>query len=231
MPAWLGPAIAAGASLIGGVLGSSSDASQAQKNREQQREFAQHGIRWRVADARAAGIHPLYALGANVPSYSPVYHSGGRTLAQGVAAGGRGAGQAVSRAQGAQMAREQHAANIETQRAQAMAARASAARDFVAASAASSVGNRAAQAQGVRGDRTLLGTVGEGYVPGPQSPAQRWEDEYGDAAFIDALTLRTIDALRRSGEWAFGSVHRRMPKRLQTRKPRRLPPLPYQLGY
>lgn len=28
-----------------------------------QREFAQHGIRWRVEDARAAGLHPLAALG------------------------------------------------------------------------------------------------------------------------------------------------------------------------
>lgn len=37
-----------------------------------QREFAQHGIRWRVEDAKAAGIHPLYALGAQGASYQPV---------------------------------------------------------------------------------------------------------------------------------------------------------------
>lgn len=37
-----------------------------------QREFAQQGIRWRVADARAAGIHPLAALGAQTQSFSPI---------------------------------------------------------------------------------------------------------------------------------------------------------------
>lgn len=45
------------------------DLFNASENREQQREFAQHGIRWRVADAQAAGIHPLYAMGA--PTISP----------------------------------------------------------------------------------------------------------------------------------------------------------------
>lgn len=37
-----------------------------------QREFAQQGIRWRVEDAKAAGIHPLAALGANTLSFSPI---------------------------------------------------------------------------------------------------------------------------------------------------------------
>lgn len=36
-----------------------------------QREFAQQGIRWRVEDAKAAGIHPLAAVGASGASYSP----------------------------------------------------------------------------------------------------------------------------------------------------------------
>lgn len=40
--------------------------------REQQREFAQKGVQWRVKDAEAAGIHPLAALGANLTNYSPV---------------------------------------------------------------------------------------------------------------------------------------------------------------
>lgn len=35
-----------------------------------QREFAQQGIRWKVEDAKAAGIHPLAALGAQTHSYS-----------------------------------------------------------------------------------------------------------------------------------------------------------------
>lgn len=40
-------------------------------DRQLQREFAQSGIRWRVDDARAAGIHPIYALGGPGASYSP----------------------------------------------------------------------------------------------------------------------------------------------------------------
>lgn len=40
-------------------------------NRDLQREFAQNGIRWRVADAEAAGLHPLAALGAQGSAYSP----------------------------------------------------------------------------------------------------------------------------------------------------------------
>lgn len=46
--------------------------ARADANTAMQREFAQHGIRWRVEDAKAAGIHPLYALGAQTHSFSPV---------------------------------------------------------------------------------------------------------------------------------------------------------------
>lgn len=42
-----------------------------QANRQMQYEFAQNGIRWRVEDANAAGLHPLAALGASGASYSP----------------------------------------------------------------------------------------------------------------------------------------------------------------
>lgn len=44
----------------------------AAKNREDQYNFAQNAIRWRVADAKAAGLHPLAALGAQTSSFSPV---------------------------------------------------------------------------------------------------------------------------------------------------------------
>lgn len=37
-----------------------------------QREFAQNGIRWRVEDARAAGLHPLAALGMQPVQANPV---------------------------------------------------------------------------------------------------------------------------------------------------------------
>lgn len=47
-------------------------AKYAQLNLDQQREFAQQGIRWKVDDAKAAGLHPLAALGAQVSSFSPI---------------------------------------------------------------------------------------------------------------------------------------------------------------
>lgn len=59
--------IGAGSSLIGGLL----DRKAADKQYKQQKEFAQSGIQWKVKDAEKAGIHPLYALGANTVSYSP----------------------------------------------------------------------------------------------------------------------------------------------------------------
>lgn len=75
----IGPIISAGANLIGGLIGSSNTAKanaaaaqQAELNRQMQMDFAQRGIRWKVRDAQAAGIHPLYALGANTSTYSPV---------------------------------------------------------------------------------------------------------------------------------------------------------------
>lgn len=44
----------------------------AQQNMALQKEFAQNGITWRVADAARNGISPLAALGGSEPSYSPV---------------------------------------------------------------------------------------------------------------------------------------------------------------
>ncbi|WMC01499.1 DNA pilot protein [Microvirus D_HF4_371] len=69
--------------FLGGLLGNamnyfSSQNSQknqmaiAQQNIALQKEFAQNGIQWKVADANAAGIHPLAALGAPTSSFSPV---------------------------------------------------------------------------------------------------------------------------------------------------------------
>lgn len=71
--------IAGGASLLGGILGwkSNRDANKANaaiadKNMAMQKEFATHGVRWKVADAQAAGLHPLAALGTNTANFSPV---------------------------------------------------------------------------------------------------------------------------------------------------------------
>lgn len=81
----VGDIIGAGASLLGGSLDNSNARGQWQNEYNAQKEFAQNGIRWKVADAKAAGIHPLAALGAQTMSYSPqaVSHSNyAQTLGQ-----------------------------------------------------------------------------------------------------------------------------------------------------
>jgi len=66
----LGKLVDLGLSLFGGE--SASD-----KQARLQRQFAMNGIQWKVEDAKKAGIHPLYALGAPTMSYQPSYDPGG----------------------------------------------------------------------------------------------------------------------------------------------------------
>lgn len=68
---WLGSLVEGAFSLFGGRR---ADKAQEQANRENtalQREFAQQGIRWKVEDAKAAGLHPLYALGGSGATFQP----------------------------------------------------------------------------------------------------------------------------------------------------------------
>lgn len=58
-------------SVVGAGISGANAAAINQANYEHQKEFAQNGIRWRVADAKAAGLHPLAALGAQTSGYTP----------------------------------------------------------------------------------------------------------------------------------------------------------------
>ena len=91
-----GAALGALSSFIGGERAQDASSKLAASNQAMQREFAQHGIRWRVADAEAAGIHPLYALGANVTPYSPVFADTGAS-GRGIASAGQQLGRAIGR--------------------------------------------------------------------------------------------------------------------------------------
>lgn len=62
-------------------IGAGLDYLSAQRNIKFQKKFAKKGIQWRVADAKKAGLHPLYALGAQVPAFSPVQDATGSALA------------------------------------------------------------------------------------------------------------------------------------------------------
>lgn len=101
----LGSIISAAGNLIGGLFGkSSADAARssaeahAARQEALQREFAQSGIQWKVADAKKAGIHPLYALGAQTTSYAPttIGHVADTSMPTAMAAMGQDIGRAVN---------------------------------------------------------------------------------------------------------------------------------------
>lgn len=100
-----GPIIGAAGSLLGGLFGSNSRKKQQQQQYEHQKEFAQKGIQWRVQDAKNAGIHPLYAMGAQTQSYQPSY------VGEPMQTALENAGQHIGRAAEAHMSRDQRAIN------------------------------------------------------------------------------------------------------------------------
>lgn len=93
----LGGILGTGLSYYGGRVSDENNLQIARENMALQKEFAQMGIRWKVQDAKAAGLHPLAALGANTLSYSPVQV--GSDLDYGM----KGLGQDISRAVASKM--------------------------------------------------------------------------------------------------------------------------------
>lgn len=99
----LGALIGAGSSLLGGLLGKSSADKQnaqqmklARENIALQKQFARKSIQWKTQDAKKAGIHPLYALGAQGYQFSPVsVGSVGDPLGSAIADAGQNIGRAV----------------------------------------------------------------------------------------------------------------------------------------
>lgn len=97
--------------LVNGDGGLPSPWAQMQANVDWQREFAQNGVRWRVEDAKAAGLHPLFALGMQGASFTPSAIVGRDDV------GSRFAehGQDLSRAMHAMTTTNERASNVITQ--------------------------------------------------------------------------------------------------------------------
>lgn len=96
--------LGAGASIVGGLFGKNSadeanriNQENARENLAFQREAANNGISWKVADAKRAGIAPLAALGAATFSPSPVSVGAvsDNSFGSGVAAAGQNLGRAI----------------------------------------------------------------------------------------------------------------------------------------
>lgn len=101
---------------VAGLFNGGSGASQYQQNLEfarQQLAFqdaaAKNGIRWRVEDARLAGVSPLVALGAPTFNPSPVMVSGTDGTATDWAGSFRNMGQGLDRAFAATQSKEERA--------------------------------------------------------------------------------------------------------------------------
>lgn len=98
-----GAGIQAGAGLIGSAIngimaGQSFDFQREMwdRNYNAQKEFAQNSMQWRVADARAAGLHPLAALGQMGSSYTPTsVYDNGADVGSAIANAGGAIGQAM----------------------------------------------------------------------------------------------------------------------------------------
>ena len=69
---FIGKAIGSGLDYMLGRERMDQASAQALQNEQNQLKFAKNAIQWKVNDARKAGIHPLYALGAPTMSFSPV---------------------------------------------------------------------------------------------------------------------------------------------------------------
>lgn len=71
----VGSVVGAGASLLNNHANQSHADYWARQNIALQKEFAQNSIKWRVEDAKRAGVHPMAALGISPASFSPVSSS------------------------------------------------------------------------------------------------------------------------------------------------------------
>lgn len=187
----LGDIIGAVGKIVGGFMDRSTAKDQqaaqernAANNIALQREFAQSGIQWKVADAKAAGIHPLFALGANTHSFSPV--SLGSTSSPSMADTLGGAGQDISRAINAtRTSAQRDAAFVSTARSLELAGK-QLDNDLKATTLASSVQRLKQQSnppipQGDSEKRPPLWFGGGEWKTDPMtSNMEDWEKRYGD---------------------------------------------------
>lgn len=91
----LGSLISGGLGLLGGLFADKSQADANAQNIKYQKQFAQEGIQWRVADAEKAGVHPLYALGAQTTAFSPTV-VGSSGVGNALASAGQDIGRAIA---------------------------------------------------------------------------------------------------------------------------------------
>lgn len=180
---WLPSAIAGAASLLGGESANRQAARAAREQAALQREFAQKGIQWRVADAKAAGIHPLYALGAQTNSYQPVSRAFQNSL------GDAGQSAAIRLAESRAQKDAQSVLQQEL--------------DIKRSVAQSEVTLNNAQAQAAIAEAASIRRS----VSGEQAPAKDYQDAVQELSRTDDPTTAAIETvLERPVEFGFGKM-------------------------
>lgn len=91
--------ISALTSIAGGLFSNSANRSAQERAAQENREVLQNAVSWRVADARRAGIHPLYALGAQVATSGGQPQFIGDQLGPSLQSAGQDISTAVARSQ------------------------------------------------------------------------------------------------------------------------------------
>lgn len=155
-------AVSAGSGIVGPLVGAQENENVRHQNESlyydnwaRQKEFAQSGIQWRVQDAQAAGLHPLFALGAQVTPGQPV-HAFTREpsdVGESLRRGGQDVSQSIARLDPA--IRDAQQVQLELQRSQT-------AKNYADASLANSEAMRRAQGPPSTLADALGGTAGGG---------------------------------------------------------------------
>lgn len=100
---YFGPVGSAVGGAIGGAIDGNQDKQSAQQtnydNYNSQKEFAQMGLQWKAADAKAAGLHPMAALGTGQLGFSPSFQTHTRSQDNGISDSLREMGQNTKRAE------------------------------------------------------------------------------------------------------------------------------------
>lgn len=172
--------------MLGGILGSIGGIAGALINRKNQKDqeklqkqFAQSGIQWKVEDAKKAGIHPLYALGAQTHSYAP--QSVG-DVSSTMASVGQDLGRAIDATRTPEQKTEAYSKTVE-----ALSLKRMELENNLLASQIAKI-NQAGQPPGLPSleqfqnpQRTRhLMVDGRGIVSSPNSDQQAFEDRYGE---------------------------------------------------
>lgn len=222
--------LSTGLNFIGGLLGNKekgrdreAQMAMANQNIALQKDFAQQGIRWKVADARAAGLHPLAALGANTMSFSPVSIASDPSSPMGDAL--KSMGSDISRAQRAGSTKGEQLVSSEVTKLQLegmkldndikKAKLASDVQKVTSAGAPKPIPEMVPEADKFE-ERPKLMAGGDAFPTDPgASNADDFEKRYGEMSdFTHAPQIYIADELKRAGGYELNTFLRRLYRRL-----------------